>query len=60
MPLPPKPENAVFGILIDGKVSAMKLTSLRQAEDATAGLVEQGRKVQIFDYVTKKIVKTLS
>ena len=60
MPLPPKPENAVFGILIDGKVSAIKLTSLKEAESATAGLVAQGRKIQIFDYVTKKIVKTLS
>ena len=50
----------MFGILIDGKVIAMKLTSLKQAEDVTADLAAQGRRIQIFDYVTKNVVKTLA
>ena len=60
MPRLPKPEDPVFGILIDGKVIAMKLTSLKQAEDVTADLAAQGRRIQIFDYVTKNVVKTLA
>jgi hypothetical protein len=57
---PFRPENAVFGMLIDGKRSSFRLTSLKEAEAMTVNLVAQGRRIEIFDYVTKKIVKTLS
>jgi hypothetical protein len=59
MPLPPKPENAVFGILIDGTPRGIGFSSLKEAEAARAGLVARGLKVQIFDKVTKQIVKAL-
>lgn len=57
--LPPRPANAVFGIRADGKRTSIGLPSLREAEDAAQGLVEQGRRVEIFDLVTGQVVKRL-
>jgi hypothetical protein len=55
--MPPEPENAVFGILIDGTPRGIGFSSLKEAEAARAGLVARGLKVQILDKVTKQIVK---
>jgi hypothetical protein len=52
-------ENAAFGMLIDGTPRGIGFSSLKEAEAARAGLVARGLKVQIFDKVTKQIVKTL-
>jgi hypothetical protein len=59
MPLPPKPENTVFGMLIDGTPRGIGFSSLKEAEAARVGLVARGLKVKIFDKVTKQIVKAL-
>ena len=59
MMLPPKPANAVFGIQIDGKPSDIGFPSIAAAEAAASGLTSQGRKVEIFDMVTKQVVKRL-
>jgi hypothetical protein len=37
MPLPPKPEKAVFGILIDGTPRGIGFSSLKEADPARAG-----------------------
>jgi hypothetical protein len=57
--LPPKPANTVFGIRVDGKTRSIGLRSLAEAEAAAGGLVSQGRRVEIFDKVTGRVIKRL-
>ena len=59
MALPQKPESAAFGMLIDGTPRGIGFSSLKEAEAARAGLVARGLNFQIFDKVTKQIVKVL-
>ena len=59
MPLLQKSETAAFGLLIDGTPRGIGFSSLKEAEAAREGLVARGLKVQIFDKVTKQIVKNL-
>jgi hypothetical protein len=59
MMLPPKPENTIFGIQIDGKPQEIGFTSIAEAEAAGRGVAAMGHKVAIFDKVTKKVVKRL-
>jgi hypothetical protein len=59
MSLPPKSENPVFGILIDGTPRGIGFSSFKEADAARTGLVARGLKVQIFDKVTKQIVKAV-
>ena len=59
MALPQKSESAAFGMLIDGTPRGIGFSSLKEAEAARAGLVARGLNVQIFDKVTKQIVKVL-
>ena len=56
---PPKPENTVFGLEIDGKPQEIGFTSIAEAEAAGRGLAAMGHKVAIFDMATKKVVKRL-
>jgi hypothetical protein len=57
--MPPKPTNTVFGLEIDGQRKDIGFPSIEEAEKAGAEPVAQGRKVAIFDRMTKKIVKRL-
>jgi hypothetical protein len=59
MSLPEKPANTVFGIRVDGKPKNIGLPSIAEAEQAAAGLVSPGRKVDIYDSVTGRVVKQL-
>ncbi|MBU6297085.1 MAG: hypothetical protein KGJ79_12625 [Alphaproteobacteria bacterium] len=58
--LPPKPANAVLGIVVDGKPTSVGPPTLRDAEQYAQRLVEWGRRVELFDKVTDKILKRLS
>jgi hypothetical protein len=54
--LPPKPENTVFGLVIDGKLKSIGFPSVEAAE----GAAPAGHKVEIVDRVTMKVIKWLS
>jgi hypothetical protein len=60
--LPPKPSGTGFGIEIDGRRDRTGFRSIAEAEQEAAahGIVEEGRKVAIFDLATGRVVKRLS
>jgi hypothetical protein len=58
MPRPPKTEETAYGVLIDGTPRGIGFPTLKEAAAAGAGLAARGHKAQIFDKVTKQIVKS--
>ena len=59
MNLPPRSENAVFGIRANGKVMGIGFSSLSEAEAEATAFAAQGRKVEIIDRVTGLVLKAL-
>jgi hypothetical protein len=57
--LPLKPDNAVFGIQVDGKPTSLCFQSVTEAEAMAQGFIAQGRKVVIVDRVTGNTIKRL-
>jgi hypothetical protein len=54
-----KPANAVFGIRVDGKPMSIGFPSASEAKTMAYGFVSPGRRVEIYDPVTGRVVEQL-
>jgi hypothetical protein len=59
MSLPEKPANTVLGIRVDGKPMSVGFSSASEAKAAAYGFVSPGRKVEIYDLLTGRVVEQL-
>jgi hypothetical protein len=59
MSLPDKPAIEEFGIHVDGKSLNIGFPSASDAKAMAYGFVSPGRKVEIYDLVTGRVVEQL-
>jgi hypothetical protein len=55
----PRSASTVFGIVVNGRHANIGLPSFAEAEQAAEGFADIGRRVEIIDRITGRVIKRL-